>query len=285
MNKQMAFFIVFFSVFTTHAFPQYRGLYITDHYSRLNTNCRPPLLSPIETIFYDQREFDIENRCAALNAIIIGKKDYLQSQLMNYCRQKLFVGSGSFSVNSSSVLADTIKKTKPHLWGKKDSLPLVKRFLYAQTVFTTLTLMGYVYIIVDPRNKVSISEKVSRTTLKESFTMLPKINDHDSWQWNYVAHPVMGQISYLAYRNRGGSRWGSFCCTLFSSTFHEYIIASSTQRPSVVDLTITPIAGSMLGECSYQVRKMIKKKYPDSFFGKAFRIILDPVESLRNMFN
>ena len=281
----MAFFIVFFFVLTTHVFPQYRGLYITDHYSLHNTDYKPPLLTPIETIFYGQREINNESRRTCLNGNIIGGKEYLQSYWMNFCHQQSFVGSRGFSVKNSSVLVDTIKKTNPHLWGKRDSLPLVKRFLYAQTVFTSLTLIGYVYVIVDPRNKVSLSEKVSRTNLKESFTMLPKLNDHDSWQWNYVAHPIMGQISYLAYRNRGGSQLGSFCCTLFSSTFHEYIIASSTQRPSVVDLTVTPIAGSMLGECSYQLRRMIKKKYPDSFFGKAFRIILDPVESLRNMFN
>ncbi|MCX6351495.1 MAG: DUF3943 domain-containing protein [Bacteroidetes bacterium] len=128
--------------------------------------------------------------------------------------------------------------------------------------------------------KVDWSKKFQYTTFQKAYTMPPVI-DHDNWDWNYVAHPIMGSINYLSWRNKGGRVWDSFLISAINSAEHEYLIAASMQRPSINDLITTPILGSILGETCYQLRHHFKKDAHPSFIKKSFIFMLDPVEDLR----
>jgi len=94
----------------------------------------------------------------------------------------------------------------------------------------------------------------------------------------------MGSYSYLAYRNRGAGFWESFLGSAINSTIYEYIIASSTQRPSVIDLTVTPIGGSILGEGIFQLKKKFTRDNYLSLIEKIIITIIDPFEVLHVKF-
>jgi len=157
------------------------------------------------------------------------------------------------------------------------------RFLYSQAILWPSSIAGHIglYIVKDD---FDWSEAVRLSVYKKTFTEWPKI-DKDHWSWNYEAHPYMGSLSYLTYRNRKASLWESVAGTALNSVIYEYIIAGGTQRPSINDMLVTPIGGSLLGEGLYQLKKyVIRDKYL-SLFDKILLTIIDPIEVFYFGFN
>ncbi len=81
----------------------------------------------------------------------------------------------------------------------------------------------------------------------ENFTTMPFMNDGNNWVTNWVSHPLVGMWYYQYYRSFGHSRLASGFGSFFVSTVHEYLIETSFEPASGIDLFLTPGLGIPLG--------------------------------------
>jgi len=114
-------------------------------------------------------------------------------------------------------------------------------------------------------------------TFEDGWTTAPTWDD-DSFFYNGVLHPWVGSEYYLAARNRDWNIWGSLAYSAALSTFYEYVAENLIQQPSANDLLVTPLAGALLGEARFALKRKIRR-HPQSVPGARFWIILlDPVD-------
>lgn len=111
--------------------------------------------------------------------------------------------------------------------------------------------------------------------------------DKDNWFINYVAHPYWGAVYYMQARNAGYSEFDSFLYSAFASTFlWEYGVEAFAEKPSIQDLIVTPVLGSLLGEQFYKMSNHIKMNheevYGSKFLGYTFLTLMDPLYLLIN---
>ena len=82
--------------------------------------------------------------------------------------------------------------------------------------------------------------------------------DGDKFIFNYVLHPYAGAAYYMSARSCGFNCWGSFLYSFCISTFFwEYGFEAFNEIPSVQDLVITPVVGSLMGEGFYLIKRHI----------------------------
>ena len=98
----------------------------------------------------------------------------------------------------------------------------------------------------------------ARDHFKEAWTK-PPVFDKDKEGVNFLGHPYFGMNYYLSQRNYGESPLYSFLVSTLTSTCFEYFIESWSERPSVQDLLITPIVGSILGELVFRATQEMRK--------------------------
>lgn len=158
----------------------------------------------------------------------------------------------------------------------KNAETFPKRFLYSQTILWPSSIAGHIGLYI-AKDDFDWSRAVRKSVYLTTFTTLPDF-DQDHWSWNYEVHPYMGSISYLTYRNRKASVWESAIGAGLNSIIYEYIIAGGTQPPSLNDMIVTPIAGSLLGEGLYQFKKLLLKDRHLNTLEKILITICDPVE-------
>ncbi|OFZ18494.1 MAG: hypothetical protein A2X94_00695 [Bdellovibrionales bacterium GWB1_55_8] len=118
------------------------------------------------------------------------------------------------------------------------------------------------------------------------------VMDKDGWAINLVGHPLSGAAAYGIARHNGTGIMGSFGYAVLMSTFlWEYGLESTVERPSIQDLLITPIVGSILGELFHRADKRITenegKLLGSKKLGTAARLIMNPaiymVEGLKGL--
>ena len=124
---------------------------------------------------------------------------------------------------------------------------------------------------------------------KKNATSTPTV-DKDHWSINYIGHPVSGGVYYVVARNAGRSPMESFGFSAAMSTFFwEYGFEALAERPSIQDLLITPIIGSLFGEGMYQWGKYIEangnKIVGSRFLGSIGLVLADPAGSLMRGIN
>ncbi len=168
------------------------------------------------------------------------------------------------------------------IWFKKTET-LIQKFSYSQAILWPSSIAGHIGLYI-AKDDFDWSKAIRLDIYKRTFTEWPKI-DHDHWSWNYEAHPYMGSLSYLAYRNKQSSIWLSAGGAALNSVIYEYVIAGGTQTPSWNDMIVTPIAGSILGEGLYQLKKLMLKDKHLTTFEKIVITICDPVEVFYFGFN
>lgn len=84
--------------------------------------------------------------------------------------------------------------------------------------------------------------------------------DKDDWVLNWITHPYCGGLYYMTARSSGLTVMESFGYSAVMSTFFwEYGIESFAEVPSVQDLIITPVVGSVVGEGFFYAKKSIVK--------------------------
>ncbi|MGM9846533.1 MAG: DUF3943 domain-containing protein [Muribaculaceae bacterium] len=113
--------------------------------------------------------------------------------------------------------------------------------------------------------------------------------DHDHFVFNYILHPYAGAVYYMAARSSGFNAARSLLyCTLVSTIGWEFGIEAFMERPSIQDLFVTPLAGSVLGECFYMVkRNIVNNGYTlcnSKFLGNLVVFLIDPINEVVGLF-
>lgn len=113
--------------------------------------------------------------------------------------------------------------------------------------------------------------------------------DKDNPIFNYVLHPYAGSAYYMSARSCGFNCWGSFLyCFAISTVFWEYGFEAFNEIPSVQDLIVTPVIGSLVGEGFYVLKRGIVnhgyRLFGSRVLGYAAAFILDPVNEVIGYF-
>ena len=110
--------------------------------------------------------------------------------------------------------------------------------------------------------------------------------DTDPFYWNFMAHPFVGSEYYLLARNRNATWWQSLLYSAAMSAFWEFVTEGFFERPSIQDLTITPVAGAVLGELRYQAKEALidpSTGKANKTWKKVLIVILDPINALSGL--
>lgn len=81
----------------------------------------------------------------------------------------------------------------------------------------------------------------------------PKM-DSDDFYINYVLHPYWGGAYYVRARERGYSDRQAFWYSVLLSSAYEFGAEALFENPSIQDLIVTPVIGSMVGKYFMRVR-------------------------------
>lgn len=109
----------------------------------------------------------------------------------------------------------------------------------------------------------------------------PPVWDEDHWEINYIGHPYAGSLYYNTIRSQGGTMLHSFIFSAFVSTGWEYLYEGMAEQPSIQDLIVTPVVGSILGEVIHQATLSMKKG-GYNFWEAAFVTIFNPMDVIQN---
>lgn len=114
--------------------------------------------------------------------------------------------------------------------------------------------------------------------------------DHDNLIFNYVLHPYAGAAYYMGARSNGFNCWGSFLYSFCISTiFWEYGFEAFNEIPSVQDLVITPVVGSLLGEGFYLIKRHIVSNeyrlWGSKVLGYFVAFLVDPLNEVIGYFH
>lgn len=112
--------------------------------------------------------------------------------------------------------------------------------------------------------------------------------DPDNIFFNFVGHPYVGAVYYIAARKSGFDEFHSFLYSFGMSTFFwEMGIEAFAEAPSIQDIIITPGAGAILGEylfgLEYKIIKNNGKVLDSRFLGRTALILIDPIGTLANI--
>ncbi len=106
-------------------------------------------------------------------------------------------------------------------------------------------------------NTEELRQKSLGARWKEKVKEGPVI-DKDHWAINYIGHPLSGAAYYTVARHAGAGVMKSFGYSVLMSTFFwEYGLEAFAETPSIQDLIITPIIGSLIGEGMYKIESKI----------------------------
>ena len=113
--------------------------------------------------------------------------------------------------------------------------------------------------------------------------------DKDNPIFNYILHPYGGAVYYMSARTCGFNVLGSLAyCTFVSSLLWEYGFETFNEVPSVQDLFITPLAGMVMGECFYRIKRVIVANdyhlFGSWFLGHLVAWLVDPLNELVSLF-
>lgn len=135
-----------------------------------------------------------------------------------------------------------------------DELPSHYRAVVEDTLYLQLIMLSSIGVLaLMPESVTSWDQDELR---KDSLSSRWKKNvssrpvwDKDDWIINYIGHPVSGAWYYTMGRNDGLSIGESAAFSALMSTFvWEYGYEAFAEVPSIQDLIITPLFGSILGE-------------------------------------
>lgn len=102
--------------------------------------------------------------------------------------------------------------------------------------------------------------------------------DTDKFYVNYLLHPYWGATYYIRGRERGLDKVPALVYSALISAMYEFGVESFFEKPSIQDLIVTPVAGSLLGALVFEpVRESIKRKQVLRWYHDAVLIVTDPV--------
>lgn len=161
------------------------------------------------------------------------------------------------------------------------------------SIYAGATVIAFGVLWVMPESvtnwdKVEIKEKGILWKWKENVKSGP-VWDKDNWVLNWVSHPYCGGIYYMTARSSGFTVIESFGYSAIMSTFFwEYGIEAFAEIPSIQDLIITPVVGSVVGEGFFYAKKSIlkhdKRVLKSRTLGITTLFLMDPFNTILDGF-
>ncbi|MEE3078621.1 MAG: DUF3943 domain-containing protein [Bdellovibrionota bacterium] len=152
-------------------------------------------------------------------------------------------------------------------------------------------MMGLLFALPESVSKWDRSEIIDNLSNKWQDNVKTKpVVDKDDWWINYIGHPVSGAAYHVVARHAGLGPWESFGYGVLMLTFFwEYGLEAVAETPSIQDLFITPILGSLLGELFYKVQLEIKENngelYGSEALGTVVGVMTNPAKPMLDFFN
>jgi len=84
--------------------------------------------------------------------------------------------------------------------------------------------------------------------------------DSDDFYINYLLHPYWGAAYFVRARERGYSDIESFWYSAMLSSAYEFGVEALFEEPSIQDVIVTPIGGSLVGMYFMNVRNSIRER-------------------------
>lgn len=114
--------------------------------------------------------------------------------------------------------------------------------------------------------------------------------DSDNPVFNYILHPYAGAVYFMTARSNGFNFYQSMLYSaLISTVGWEFGIEACMERPSNQDIFVTPIIGSIIGECFYMVKRHIVdngyRLAGSAVLGGIVSFLVDPVNEIVGLFN
>ncbi len=108
--------------------------------------------------------------------------------------------------------------------------------------------------------------------------------DSDDFFINYVLHPYWGAAYFVRARERGYDSIEAFWYSAMLSAMYEFGAEALFEEPSIQDLIVTPVFGSMLGRYFWNVRADIRDREIELGYrttrDKWLWVLTDPLGSL-----
>lgn len=160
--------------------------------------------------------------------------------------------------------------------------------LYAVTAVASFGLLWIAPVSISKWDKEQIREDGLTNKWKENVRKGP-VFDQDDFYMNYLIHPWAGGVYYMTARGSGYKRWESFTYSVLMSTFFwEYGVEPFAEVPSIQDLVITPVVGSIIGEGFFIAKGKIiqneRRILNSKFLGNTTLFIMDPFNEVLDMF-
>jgi hypothetical protein len=107
--------------------------------------------------------------------------------------------------------------------------------------------------------------------------------DNDKFYLNYILHPYWGATYYIRARERGYEEGESFLYSTAMSTLYEFGVECFFEKPSIQDMFVTPVIGSVIGRYLFEpVRARIKQKAERDWYDETLLVATDPIGVLSN---
>lgn len=214
------------------------------------------------------------------------------------------------SIDSTTVISEETQIIlKDSVTPKKDSIVYLsikdsivypppyrdwRRLGITSSMYVGATVIAFGVLWVMPESttnwdKEEMKEKGIAWKWKENVKAGP-VWDEDNWVLNWITHPYSGGVYYMTSRSAGFSRLESFGYSAIMSTFFwEYGIEAFAEIPSIQDLIITPVVGSVIGEGFFYAKKSIlkhdKKVLKSRTLGITTLFLIDPFNTILDGLN
>jgi len=113
--------------------------------------------------------------------------------------------------------------------------------------------------------------------------------DSDDFYINYILHPYWGAAYFVRARERGYPTSQAFWYSALLSALYEFGAEALFEQPSIQDLIVTPVFGSLLGSYFVNVRDNVRERELDRGYrttgDKWVLALTDPLGSLNRMFD
>jgi hypothetical protein len=136
---------------------------------------------------------------------------------------------------------------------------------------------GIIYMMPESVSNWS-SEQKNNIFKKYARNVADPVIDKDQFYINYALHPYWGATYYVRARERGLDKPSSFVYSVLISAMYEFGVECFFEKPSIQDLIVTPVVGSLLGAFVFEPwRDSIKRKQDLSWYDHAALVVTDPV--------
>jgi hypothetical protein len=157
----------------------------------------------------------------------------------------------------------------------------------------SIQVLGYnftmgVFLIIAPEsltkwgNEDKLKIKSILKQYNKTYTTAP-VFDKDNWYVNYIGHPYQGSFYYNSLRSQDLSFWNSSLFCIANTLSWEYLWEGGFEDPSIQDLILTPVIGSLLGELIHRATIYMSK---DGFLWYEAVLVtaLNPAYTINNRF-